>query len=77
MKKQEFVAKLEELLQFDEGTLSVDSDLSGAEEYDSMAVLSVIAFVDRNFKKRLTADELAKVTTVESLMNEIGQDLFS
>lgn len=77
MKKQEFVAKLEELLQFDEGTLSVDSDLNGAEEYDSMAVLSVIAFVDRNFGKRLTADELIKVTTVESLMNEIGQELFS
>ncbi len=77
MKKQEFVEKLEELMELDEGTLSIDSDLTDIEEYDSMALLSIIAFADKNFGKKLTADQLVKVTTVESLINTIGQDLFN
>ena len=77
MEKQEFVEKLEELLELDEDTLSVDSNLNDTEGYDSMALLSIIAFVDRHFGKKLTADQLMRVTTVESLINEIGQNLFS
>ncbi len=76
MKKQDFVEKLEELMELDEGTLSIDSDMNDIEEYDSMALLSIIAFVDRTFKKTLKADQLAEVTTVESLMSLIGQDQF-
>ncbi len=77
MKKQDFVQKLEELMELDEGELTIDSDMHDIDGYDSMALLSIIAFVDKNFGKKLTADQLIKVTTVESLINQIGQDSFN
>jgi acyl carrier protein len=42
-----------------------------------MAVLAIIAFVDEQFSKRLTAKQLNEIGTVRSLMNLIGMDQFT
>jgi acyl carrier protein len=75
MKKSEFLEQLEEELELDE-ELSVDTNLKDLEEYDSLSVLSIISFVDENFGKKLTADQLNNITTVKSLMELIGMDNF-
>jgi acyl carrier protein len=42
-----------------------------------MAIMGVIAFVDEHFSKRLTAKQLATITTVENLMELIGMENFT
>jgi acyl carrier protein len=75
MTKQEFADRMAELLETDE-KLTPGTNLQDVEEYDSLTVLSVMAFVDKNFKKTLSADQLAKVTTIDSLIAYIGQEHF-
>ncbi|MGE4286491.1 MAG: phosphopantetheine-binding protein [Phycisphaerae bacterium] len=76
MTKLDLCNELSELMELDD-TLTVESDLTELEEYDSMALLSIIAFVDKNFGKTLKADQLAQVVTVQSLIDIIGLDAFS
>lgn len=75
MTRQEFAEKLAELLDTEEA-MTPETDLNDVEEYDSLTVLSVIAFIDKQFKKTLSADQLAKVTTVNSLIDMIGSENF-
>jgi len=75
MTRQEFVDKLVDILETEED-LTPQTNLNDVEEYDSLTVLSIIAFVDKNFSKTLSADQLASVTTVNSLIDIIGADNF-
>ena len=76
MTKQEFADQLAELLDTEE-KLTPETNLKDIEEYDSLTVLSIIAFIDRTFKKTLSADQLMKVTTISSLIDYIGQEHFA
>jgi len=75
MTKQEFADRLAELLETEE-KFTPETNLKDVEEYDSLTVLSIMAFVDRTFKKTLSADQLVKVTTIDSLIAQIGQEHF-
>ena len=44
--------------------------------YDSLAVLSIIAFVDENFKMSLSSLQLSEITDFNSLILLIGEDKF-
>jgi acyl carrier protein len=77
MKKEEFPGLLKEALELQDTDLQVSTDLTKIEAYDSMAVMSVIAFVDEHFSKRLTAKQLATITTVGNLMELIGMENFT
>ncbi len=77
MKKEEFLRLLKEALEFQDIDLQTATDLRKIEAYDSMAVMAVIAFVDENFSKRLTAKQLAAISTVGDLMELIGMENFS
>lgn len=77
MKKEEFPNLLKEALELQDTDLQISTDLTKLEAYDSMAVMAVIAFVDENFSKRLTAKQLATITTVGNLMELIGMENFS
>ena len=77
MKTQEFIEKLKEALEFENVTLTIDTNLKNVEGYDSMAIMSIIAFADEHFSKKLTAQQLASITTIRSLKELIGSDRFS
>jgi acyl carrier protein len=77
MKKEEFPTLLKEALEFEDTDLQISTNLTRLEAYDSMAIMGVIAFVDEHFSKRLTAKQLATVTTVENLMELIGMENFT
>ena len=47
-KKNEFIKKMEQALEMEEGTLSAESDLSEL-NWDSLAVISAIAIADECF----------------------------
>lgn len=77
MKTQEFIDKLKEALEAEDAKLTKESLLKSIPGYDSMAVLSIIAFVDENFNKKLTAVQLNSLTTIASLMDLIGNENFN
>jgi len=76
MKTAEFLNLLEETLEMTEGSLSVITNLKGIEEYDSLAVLSIIAMIDENFEKSLSAQDFIDITDVNSLIQKIGKEHF-
>jgi len=77
MKKEKFLRLLKETLEFQDIDLQISTDLTKIEAYDSMSVMAIIAFVDENFSKRLTAKQLSTIQTVENLMELIGMENFS
>jgi acyl carrier protein len=77
MNTKEFINNLKEALEFEEIEITESTNLRQIEGYDSMSVMTIIAFVDENFSKKLTAQQLASITTVKSLMELIGKDVFS
>ncbi len=75
MKKNIFFQQIKEMLEF-ENNLNGKTNLNELEEFDSLSILSIIAFVDSSFNKKISADQLSTITTVESLMKIIGLDCF-
>lgn len=76
MKKQEFFKKLAETLEITSKELNSDTILTQLDEYDSMAVMSIIAFTDENFGVKLTAKQIASITDLNSLIKLIGSEKF-
>jgi acyl carrier protein len=72
----EFLVQLADLIEI-EDKLSLDTNLKDYEEFDSMAIMSLVAFVHKNFGKQFNARQLNQVETVESLVELIGKDSFS
>lgn len=75
MKTSVFLEKLQEELE-EKQTLSPETKLKDLENYDSISLLSVIAFVDENFNQQLDPDQFKDMETVSDLMNIIGLENF-
>ena len=60
MTEQDFIAELVDMLELDEGGVEMGTEI----ELDSMATMSVIAFLDENFSKKATADDLKNITSI-------------
>lgn len=75
MKTSVFLKKLQEELEENQA-LSKETILKDLENYDSISLLSVIAFADENFNQQLDADEFKDMQTVSDLMKIIGLENF-
>jgi len=73
MDRAEFLEELTELLEVEEA-VTVDTSFDGMEEYDSLAVMSLIVFIDENFDKTISGEELSNVKGVKELITLIGED---
>ncbi|MBN2610996.1 MAG: acyl carrier protein [Bacteroidales bacterium] len=76
MKKKDFYKDLLEYLELDETNLDETTNLKALEGFDSMSILSVIAFCDEKFGKKFTAQQLNAIITVKNLMELIGMEEF-
>lgn len=76
MTNQEFCSNLAEELEL-EVEINPSTNLKELEEWDSMAAMLLIGFVSNEFNVTLTSDDLKEITTVDSLINRIGQDKFN
>lgn len=78
MKKEDFLKTLVKVLEFDEDEiiLTLTTDLNELDDYDSFSVLSIIAFIHKNFGLQLTARQLRDVDTPQDLILLIGEDKF-
>ncbi|MFC1570094.1 acyl carrier protein [bacterium] len=75
MQKSEFYDILMDTLEIESvDAIDESTDLTNLEEYDSLAVLSLIAMIDEHFSKRIAGTDFQKITTVKSLMDLIDSD---
>jgi acyl carrier protein len=75
MNTQDFLLKLQEELE-EEVTLQPETNLKSLESYDSLALLTIIAFVDENFNKKVEAKHFKDIKTIDDLMMVIGKENF-
>jgi acyl carrier protein len=76
MKKSEFVKQLAEYCEFEGQRFNLDTQFKSIEGYDSMAIMSMIAFTDEKFNMNLTAQQIVNLTDFKSLIALIGEDKF-
>ena len=68
MTEKEKLALLEEAMELDEGTLSIDDVLEDYPEWDSISALSLIALVDEKFGKILDGQTVKKFEKVSDVL---------
>ncbi len=76
MTKQVFIKELAELIEI-EDELTLESNLKDYEEYDSMAIMGLVAYIHKNFGKQFNARQLNNIDTVQSLVDLIGEDSYN
>ena len=77
MKKSDFLKEMQDMLEITSvDNLSEETVIRELPEYNSLFVLSIIAFVDDNFSIQLSAEQLKNLTTVKNLMELIGLEKF-
>lgn len=71
MNDKEKLNRLEELLDLDTDTLSPDIELREMDQWDSMAVISVMAMYDEEFGKIVSASEVKQFKTIKDIMDQM------
>jgi acyl carrier protein len=56
--------------------INEDTIFRELEDFDSMAVMSIVAYADEKFEKTLSAEQLQDMKTVRDLMELIGMEHF-
>lgn len=69
MTTEEKIAMLEDIMDLDEGTLTLDSVLDDLEEWDSLSKLSLIVEAKNTFGIILHSETLREFKTVEDICN--------
>ena len=72
MTQEEFITELEDILSLEEGELTINSNLKELEDWDSLAIISVIALVDKKIGKKVNVLALKECISVTDLINTIG-----
>lgn len=68
---KEKLAKLEEIMEVDEGTLSPDTLLSDVEEWDSLSALSYVVMMRDDFSKKISGDQIRSFKTVQDILDSM------
>lgn len=77
MKKDDFYREFYEFLEIESvKEFNSETNLKELDEYDSLMIMSIIAFIDDNFSTKLTAAQLNGIQTIKNLMDLIGNDKF-
>jgi acyl carrier protein len=76
MKKEDFFQELVECMEIEPVDIDEETVFRELEDFDSMAVMSIVAFADEKFGETLTAEQLKEMKTVRDLMELIGMDHF-
>jgi len=74
MSEKDFISMIEEILEFDSGDLTGDELLEDIEEWDSLAVVSLIALTDERYGVTLSPKKISeskKITDLVSLLTNI------
>lgn len=73
MSVEEKIAELEEIMDLDEGSLSLESVLDEFEEWDSLSKLSLIAFAKQKFGITLSPAVIKTFVTVKDVCDALNK----
>lgn len=66
---EELVAKLAEILEVE--NLDINKKFTDYEEFDSLAVLTILATLDSDYNKSMKASEIRGFETIEAFCKEV------
>jgi len=75
MNRKEFLLLMDDLVEADPGTLTGSENLSGLEEWNSLAVMEFIALVDEKFGVQLNPTDIEQCTTTNDLIALLGDHI--
>jgi len=76
MTKQELCAEIAEIMEI-EDEITEQTDLKKYEEFDSLAIMSIVALVNSRFGKKIPGTALQQINTAGDLIALIGEGAFS
>jgi acyl carrier protein len=76
MTRNDFVNELSEYCEFENKGFTIDTPFKSIEEFDSLALMTIIAFVDEKFNMKLPVLQLRELIDFKSLIVLIGEDKF-
>ena len=71
MNREQFLEAFKDVLQRDED-LTADMVLEDIDEWDSLSIMSIIAFVDKELGYKLTFADYDELITISDMMKKIG-----
>ena len=74
MNKKELLIKIKDLL-LRKDPINPNMKLSEIEEWDSLAIISVISLYDKNFSKVITIEKINKCETIRDLINLVSDKI--
>jgi acyl carrier protein len=69
MTNEQILNALEDAIDVEQNSLTMDTLLSEIDEYDSMAKLSVIILADDDFGKKLTGERIREFSSIGDIVN--------
>lgn len=73
MNKGEFIEKIKDILQYEsDKELTYNSNLIDLDEWDSLSIISTVAFLDSEFGKKVTVSDMKNIVTIEDLAKIAG-----
>ena len=76
MEKENFIESLKEIMELEDMEIDENTVLTELIEFNSLAIMGIIALIDENFDMLIEAEKFENVTTVKDLMNLIGSSKF-
>ncbi len=70
MTENEFLEKFKDILQTEEN-LTLDTNLLDIEEWDSLAIITTVAFIDKEFGKKITVAELQDCDLISDILTKV------
>lgn len=71
MTRDEFLSEMQDVLQTDE-TLTAETVLDELAEWDSLAMMATMAFLDKNFGVKVGLKDFKGMNTIADLMGKAG-----
>ncbi len=71
MTRDEFIVEMQDVLQTD-AQLTAETELTDLAEWDSLAVMATMAFLDRNFGVKLSIADIKELNTIGDIVAKAG-----
>lgn len=68
---EDFIQKFEEVLEMPTGSIKPDDNFREYDEWDSLALLSLMAMLEDEYNTTIPRDSFQKINTVQELYNYI------
>ena len=73
MNKEEFIKQLTDIMDT-ETELTLETDLSEVEEWDSLSLVSFLSFCNARLRRPILPDEIKSAKTVNDLFSIVSKD---